>query len=102
MPAMAIRADRLFRDISAIFAFFAGPFLDKCFYHLWGLVVRVMALSAHFLHLGASIQDIRRSHKALIIHVVNGFAVTVRTGNTLRDVTRDRIVFGEIHMTHKT
>lgn len=102
MPAVAIRADRVLRDISAVLAFFAGPFLDECFYRLWVFVVVGMTLSAHRFYFAATIQYIRRSHQALIIHVVNGFTMTVRAGNTPVDVIRDRIVFGEINMAYKT
>jgi len=99
MQAVAIGANRIGGDASAVFAFSAQPFPAKGF-HLLGVFVGLMAMIARSLHLGSAIEDIRAGHHCFIVHVGGGLAVAVCAGDTLEQVVvRDGLIV-KVQMTH--
>ena len=58
-----------------------------------------MTLFARGLDFTAPVKNVGTRHHAFVVHMLYRPAVTVGTGNTLGDVTSDRIVLGEIDVT---
>ena len=99
MSAVAIGADRIFGDISTVFALLACPFFAKGFHSIRFPVALLMTLLAHGLDFTASVKNVRRCHHTFVVHMLDRPAVTVGTRNAFGDVTSNGIILGKIDMT---
>lgn len=101
MQAVAIGADGVLGDVSAVLALLAAPPLDKGCDRLGIFMLCVVTRFAHGLYFRAAVQNIGRRHHTFIIHVVSRYAVTVSTRDALRNMAGDGITLGKIHVTYQ-